>query len=279
VPQLFIQLGIKMGDSLKGKRAFITGSFQGIGLAIATAFASEGADLVLHGLGDSATVANAEKIVKEAGAAKIESHVTDLKDSSATEELVIKILANGNIDILVNNAGIQHTANLDEMPRAKWNDIIAVNLSSYFDTMRLILPQMAERGSGRVINMASVHGLVASVAKAPYVAAKHGVIGLTKVAALEYADSGKRELGGITVNAICPGWVETSLIEPQIQTRVDQFAGDRIAAIADLLSEKQPTLRMSAPSEIGALALFLCHPIAHNITGAAIPVDGGWTAR
>jgi 3-hydroxybutyrate dehydrogenase len=165
------------------------------------------------------------------------------------------------------------------MPRSKWNDIIAINLSSFFDTMHLLLPEMAKRGSGRVINIASVHGLVASAAKAPYVAAKHGVVGLTKVAALEYAKLGDSNSGGITINAICPGWVETALIEPQIQARVDLHNGDRAAGIADLLSEKQPSQRMSTPSDIGALALWLCNPAAHNITGTAIPVDGGWTAQ
>jgi len=268
-----------MGNSLAGKRAFVTGSFQGIGLGIATSLASEGASLVLHGLADAETIAKAEGAVLAAGAAKVESHVSDLRDSDATESLVAKILAGGAVDILVNNAGIQHTATIAEMPRSKWNDIIAINLSSFFDTMRLLLPEMAKRGSGRVINIASVHGLVASAAKAPYVAAKHGVIGLTKVAALEYANVGDRNSGGVTVNAICPGWVETALIEPQIQARVDQHDGDRAAGIADLLSEKQPSRRMSSPSDIGALALWLCSPAAHNVTGTALPVDGGWTAQ
>lgn len=268
-----------MANSLAGKRAFITGSFQGIGLGIATSLASEGAAIVLHGLADAETIAKAESAVIAAGASKVESHVSDLRDSDATESLIAKILAGGGVDILVNNAGIQHTATIAEMPRSKWNDIIAINLSSFFDTMRLLLPEMAKRGSGRVINIASVHGLVASVAKAPYVAAKHGVVGLTKVAALEYANVGDRNSGGITINAICPGWVETALIEPQIQARVDSHNGDRAAGIADLLSEKQPSQRMSTPSDIGALALWLCNPAAHNITGAAIPVDGGWTAQ
>jgi 3-hydroxybutyrate dehydrogenase len=165
------------------------------------------------------------------------------------------------------------------MPREKWNDIVAINLSSYFDTMRLLLPQMKQRGYGRVINTSSVHGLVGSVNKAPYVAAKHGVIGLTKVAALEYASTGSRESGGVTVNAICPGWVETTLIEPQIQAKVDAHNGDRAAGVADLLSEKQPSHRMSTPEDIGSVAAFLCSNAAHNITGAAIPVDGGWTAQ
>lgn len=265
--------------SLKGKRAFITGSFQGIGLGIATALAHQGADIVLHGLANPETIKNAHAAVVDAGAGSVESHVSDLKDSAATERLVATILASGPVDILCNNAGIQHTANIAEMPREKWDDIIAINLTSYFDTMRLLLPQMQERGYGRVINTASVHGLVASITKAPYISAKHGVIGLTKTAALEYAASGTRESGGVTVNAICPGWVETSLIEPQIQARVDMFNGDRAAGIADLLSEKQPSRRMSTPDEIGALAVFLCSIAAHNITGASIPVDGGWTAQ
>lgn len=268
-----------MTNSLAGKRAFITGSFQGIGLGIATSLASEGATIVLHGLADAETIAKAESTVLAAGASKVESHVSDLRDSDATEALIAKILSGGVVDILVNNAGIQHTATIAEMPRNKWNDIIAINLSSFFDTMRLLLPEMAKRGSGRVINIASVHGLVASAAKAPYVAAKHGVVGLTKVAALEYAKLGDSDSGGITINAICPGWVETALIEPQIQARVDSHNGDRAAGIADLLSEKQPSQRMSTPSDIGALALWLCNPAAHNITGAAIPVDGGWTAQ
>jgi len=268
-----------MANSLAGKRAFITGSFQGIGLGIATSLASEGAAIILHGLADAETIAKAESAVMAAGASKVESHVSDLRDSDATETLIAKILSGGAVDILVNNAGIQHTATIAEMPRSKWDDIIAINLSSFFDTMRLLLPEMAKRGSGRVINIASVHGLVASAAKAPYVAAKHGVVGLTKVAALEYANVGDRNSGGLTINAICPGWVETALIEPQIQARVDQHNGDRAAGIADLLSEKQPSQRMSTPSDIGALALWLCNPTAHNITGAAIPVDGGWTAQ
>ena len=268
-----------MTNSLAGKRAFVTGSFQGIGLGIATSLASEGAAIVLHGLADAETIAKAESAVLAAGASKVESHVSDLRDSDATEALIAKILSGGAVDILVNNAGIQHTATIAEMPRSKWNDIIAINLSSFFDTMRLLLPEMAKRGSGRVINIASVHGLVASAAKAPYVAAKHGVVGLTKVAALEYANVGDRNSGGVTINAICPGWVETALIEPQIQARVDKHNGDRVTGIADLLSEKQPSQRMSTPGDIGALALWLCNPAAHNITGTAIPVDGGWTAQ
>ena len=268
-----------MGQLLIGKRALITGSFQGIGLGIATALASESAEIVLHGLATPEVIEIAEAAVREAGASKVESHVSDLRESAQTEALIAQLLADGPIDILVNNAGIQHTAAIADMSRDKWNDIIAINLSSYFDTMRLLLPQMKERGFGRVINVASVHGLVASIDKSPYVAAKHGVIGLTKVAALEYAAAGSGESGGITVNAICPGFVETLLIEPQIQLRVEKHGGDRVAGVADLLGEKQPSKRLSTTREIGELALWLCHRAAHNITGSAIPIDGGWTAQ
>lgn len=265
--------------SLHGRRAFITGSFQGIGLGIAKSLAREGASVALHGLADKSLVQLAEKEILDAGAADVESYVSDLREFSSTKRMTLEILNKGPIDILCNNAGIQFTAPTSDMPREKWNDITAINLSSFFDTMQAFLPQMKERGYGRVINIASVHGLVASVAKAPYVAAKHGVIGLTRVAALEYANSGTRESGGVTVNAICPGWVETALIEPQIQTRAEKFGGDRAKGIADLLSEKQPSQRLATADDIGALAVFLCSYAAHNITGAAIPVDGGWTAQ
>ncbi len=266
-------------NDLKGRRALITGSYQGIGLGIAIALAQEGCDVVLHGLADQATIDSAVSAVQAAGAAKVETFVSDLRDCAATEDLIKTILSSGPIDILCNNAGIQFTAPTAQMPRSKWDDIVGINLSSVFDTMRLLLPQMAQRGYGRVINVASVHGLVASVAKAPYVAAKHGVIGMTRVVALEYAETGSRESGGVTINAICPGFVETALIESQIQERVAKFNGDRTAGIADLLSEKQPSKRMSTPEDIGQVALFLCSKAAHNITGAAIPVDGGWTSQ
>lgn len=265
--------------SLSGRRALVTGSFQGIGLGVAIGLAAEGCALVLHGLADEATIAQARRAVLDAGAPAVETHCSDLRDPSATAALIARVLESGPVDILVNNAGIQFTAPIAEMPRAKWDDIIAINLSAAFDTMRLLLPQMAARGYGRVINVASVHGLVASVNKAPYVSAKFGLVGLTKVAALEYAAAGDAVSGGITVNAICPGWVETPLIEPQIQARADLHGGDREAGIADLLSEKQPSRRLAATTEIGALAAWLCDPRAHNITGTSIPVDGGWTAQ
>ena len=264
---------------LAGKRALITGSLRGIGFGIAEVFAREGAEIVLHGLGDTESIAVARAKIGELGAPKVDVLTHDLRDSKAIELLMRDAMAGGQIDILVNNAGIQHTAPTSEMPIEKWDEIIAVNLSSAFHTMRIALPGMAERGYGRVINIASVHGLVASVAKAPYVAAKHGLVGMTKVVALEYASVGNRDSGGVTVNAICPGWVETALIENQIQARAEKFNGDRTLGIADLLSEKQPSRRLSAPTDIGEIALWLCSKSAHNVTGTAIPVDGGWTAQ
>ncbi|NCX33479.1 MAG: SDR family oxidoreductase [Actinobacteria bacterium] len=264
---------------LAGKRALITGSLRGIGFGIAEVFAREGAEVVLHGLGDEASISAATSRIKELGAPKVEFFTHDLRDPKAIELLMSDVLASGAIDILVNNAGIQHTAPTAEMPPEKWDEIIAINLSSAFHTMRVALPKMAERGFGRVINIASVHGLVASVAKAPYVAAKHGLVGMTKVVALEYANVGSRESGGVTINAICPGWVETALIESQIQVRADKFGGDRNQGIADLLSEKQPSKRLSVPSDIGEIALWLCSNATHNVTGTSIPVDGGWTAQ
>ncbi|MFN7293180.1 MAG: SDR family oxidoreductase, partial [Lysobacteraceae bacterium] len=180
---------------------------------------------------------------------------------------------------LVNNAGVQFTASLGDMPDERWDQIIAINLSACFHAMKAVLPGMQARGFGRVVNIASVHGVVASVAKAPYVAAKHGLVGLSKVAALECAAAGSRESGGVTVNCVCPGWVETALIEPQIAARAAQAGGDRDAGIRALLAEKQPSGRMALPSEIAALVLFLCRREAHNLNGAALPVDGGWTAQ
>jgi 3-hydroxybutyrate dehydrogenase len=165
------------------------------------------------------------------------------------------------------------------MPREKWDAILAINLSAAFDTMRLALPGMMERGYGRIVNIASVHGLVASINKAPYVAAKFGLIGLTRVTALEAAQAGNRSSGGVTANCICPGWTETAIIEPQIQARAALFGGDREAGTRDLLREKQPSGRTSTPREIARTVLWLCDPMAHNLTGAAIPIDGGWTAQ
>jgi 3-hydroxybutyrate dehydrogenase len=202
-----------------------------------------------------------------------------MRDPAAIESMMQAVAGWSGADILVNNAGIQQTAPLAEGTPAIWDAILAVNLSGAFHTMRLALPVMAERGYGRVVNIASVHGLVASVNKAPYVASKFGLVGLSKVAALEFADKGSRQSGGVTVNCICPGWTETAIIEPQMMARAAEYGDDREAGIKNLLAEKQPSQRMSEPAEIGQLALWLTAPIAHNITGAAIPIDGGWTAQ
>ena len=262
-----------------GRRALVTGSFQGIGLAIAEALAAEQCHLVLHGIASPEQQVSARQRVMAAGALSVTCMSQDLSDPTQIEALMTGVLTAGPLDILVNNAGIQQTAPLTEMPNEVWDRIIAINLTAAFLTMKAALPGMAERGYGRVVNIASVHGLVASINKAPYVAAKFGLVGLSKVAALEFASVGSRPQGGVTVNCICPGWTETSILEPQIMARAAAFGGDREAAVRDLVREKQPTQRMSAPEEIGQLTAWLCHPIAHNITGTAIPVEGGWTSQ
>ena len=267
-----------MTDSfLSGRTALVTGSTSGIGLAIACALAGAGARVAVNGLGDQAQVDAALDAVRAAGAGDARHFDADLRDPDAIAAMMAAIDAWSPVDVLVNNAGIQHTAPLAEMPVGRWNDIIALNLSAAFHTMRAALPGMAARGYGRVVNIASVHGLVGSKEKAPYVAAKHGIVGLSKVAALEYAAAGTRDGGGVTVNCICPGWVETPLIEPQIQARRD--GGSRDDGVRALVAEKQPSLRMTLPEEIGALATWLCRREAHNLTGAALPVDGGWTTQ
>lgn len=264
---------------LSGKTALVTGSVQGIGLAIAEALSEAGARIAVHGIAGDAQIEEVCAHLKSKGAPQAEFFAGDLRNADRIAELMAAVAAWGGPDILVNNAGIQHTAPLAEMPGETWDAILAINLSAAFHTMQAALPNMAARGFGRVINIASVHGLVASKDKAPYAAAKFGLVGLSRVAALEYAALGQRDLGGVTVNCICPGWTETAIIQPQIDARAAAFGGDRDAGIADLLSEKQPSRRLSDPAEIGALALWLCAPIAHNVTGTAIPVDGGWTAQ
>lgn len=264
---------------LSGKTALVTGSVQGIGLAIAEALAEAGARIAVHGIAGDAQIEEVCSHLKDRGAPQAEFFAGDMRNPDRIAELMEAVAAWGGADILVNNAGIQHTASLADMPRDKWDDILAINLSASFHTMQAAMPMMAERGYGRVINIASVHGLIASKDKAPYTAAKFGLVGLSRVAALEYAAAGDRKTGGVTVNCICPGWTETAIIQPQIDARAAAHGGDRDAGIAELLAEKQPSLRTSDPSEIGALALWLCAPVAHNITGTAIPIDGGWTAQ
>lgn len=267
-----------MDQFLHGRTALVTGSTSGIGLGVACALASAGANVAINGLGSDEQIAQAIATVKAAGAGQVRHFGADLRDAQQIAEMMDAINAWSPLDVLVNNAGIQHAAALAQQPVQKWNDIIAINLSSAFHTMQAALPGMASRGFGRVVNIASVHGLVASKDKAPYVASKHGIIGLSKVAGLEYAAVGDRASGGVTVNCVCPGWVETPLIEPQIQARIPA-GGNRDDGVRALLAEKQPSLRMSLPEDIAAMVVWLCRREAHNVTGASLPVDGGWTAQ
>jgi 3-hydroxybutyrate dehydrogenase len=255
------------------RTAFITGSTSGIGLAVASRLAANGWAIGLHGLANSEQRAEALAVVRQAGASEAAFFDGDLRDAAAVQRLADEVKLWRPIDVLVNNAGMQHTASVAAMPAEVWQAILAVNLSAAFYLMQALLPGMAQRGWGRVVNIASVHGLVASVNKAPYVASKFGLVGLTKVAALEYAQS------GVTVNAICPGWVETALIEPQIQARAAAFGGDREAGLKALVLDKQPSGRMSQPSDIGEAVAMLCGDWAHNLTGVALPIDGGWSAQ
>ncbi|WP_291381431.1 MULTISPECIES: 3-hydroxybutyrate dehydrogenase [Achromobacter] len=259
---------------LKGKVALVTGSTSGIGLGIATAFAEQGADIVLNGFGDAAEI---EKLRAELAAkhgVKVIYDGADLSKGAAVRELVDNTVRQlGRIDILVNNAGIQHTALIEDFPAEKWDAILALNLSAVFHGTAAALPHMKKQGSGRIINIASAHGLVASASKSAYVAAKHGVVGFTKVTALETAGQ------GITANAICPGWVRTPLVEKQITALAEKNGVDQETAARDLLSEKQPSLQFVTPEQLGGTAVFLASDAAAQITGTTVSVDGGWTAR
>lgn len=265
-----------MDRFLAHRTALVTGATSGIGLAIARALGAAGARVIINGLGDPDAIEAARAAVLEAGAPDVIHDGADLRDPTAIASMMA---AAGPVDVLVNCAGVQHTASIADMPAERWDLIIAVNLSAAFHTMHAALPGMIERGFGRVLNIASVHGLVASVNKAPYVASKFGLVGMSKVAALEAAAAGDRASGGVTVNCICPGWVETPLIEPQIAARAAAIGGSREDGVRDMLKEKQPSQRTSLPEEIADAVLWLCRREAHNLTGAAIPVDGGWTAQ
>jgi 3-hydroxybutyrate dehydrogenase len=262
-----------------GRSVLVTGADRGIGKAIAVAFAQAGAAVAAHGLAGPAQSSQLIDELQAAGSPHASFFGGDLRDVDVIDTLMAQISSWGHIDILVNNAGIQHTATIADVSVDTWNDILAVNLSAAFHTMRHALPRMAQAKYGRVINIASVHGLVASASKAPYVSAKFGLVGLSKVAALEYAQVGDALSGGVTINCICPGWVDTALLTPQVTERKRQLGASTEAAIDALLTEKQPTRRLSSPQEIARLALWLCAPEAHNVTGSAIPVDGGWTAQ
>ncbi|EHK66567.1 3-hydroxybutyrate dehydrogenase [Achromobacter arsenitoxydans] len=259
---------------LKGKVALVTGSTSGIGLGIATAFAQQGADIVLNGFGDATDIEKLRAGLAEKHGVKVIYDGADLSKGAAVRELVENTVRQlGRIDILVNNAGIQHTALIEDFPAEKWDAILALNLSAVFHGTAAALPHMKKQGSGRIINIASAHGLVASASKSAYVAAKHGVVGFTKVTALETAGQ------GITANAICPGWVRTPLVEKQITALAEKNGVDQEAAARDLLSEKQPSLQFVTPEQLGGTAVFLASDAAAQITGTTVSVDGGWTAR
>jgi 3-hydroxybutyrate dehydrogenase len=255
---------------LTGKTALVTGSTSGIGLGIARALAQQGARVMLNGFGDvDAALAAVREFDPE-----VRYHGADMSKPAEIEAMVQACERElGRLDILVNNAGIQHVANVEDFPVERWDAIIAINLSSAFHAMRAALPGMQRRGWGRVINVASTHGLVASAGKSAYVAAKHGVVGLTKAAALENATR------GVTVNAICPGWVLTPLVQKQVDARAARDGVDDAEAQRRLLAEKQPSLRFTTPQQLAELALFLCSPAADNVVGVAWNMDGGWAAQ
>ena len=255
---------------LTGKTALVTGSTSGIGLGIALAMARQGARVMLNGFGDvDGALAEVRAFDPQA--------LHDGADMSKPEQIEAMVQRCerelGRLDILVNNAGIQHVAPIEKFPVERWDAIIAINLSSAFHGMRAALPGMKQRNWGRIINVASVHGLVASTEKCAYVAAKHGIVGLTKVAALENATT------GVTVNAICPGWVLTPLVQKQVDARAAQDGVDQAEAKRRLLGEKQPSMQFTTPEQLAELALFLCSPAADNVRGVAWQVDGGWTAQ
>lgn len=260
--------------SLKGKVAVVTGSTSGIGLAMAEAMAGAGADVLLNGFGDADAIAATVAGMTKKYGVTIRHHGADMSKPDEIAAMIAYAESElGGVDILINNAGIQHTAPVDQFPPEKWEQIIAINLSSAFYGMHHALPIMRKRGWGRIINTASAHGLVASANKAAYVAAKHGIVGLTKVAALETAEE------PITVNAICPGWVRTPLVEKQIEAMAERDGLSIEDAARKLLSEKQPSKNFVTPEQIGGLALFLTSDAAAQITGIALPIDGGWTAQ
>ena len=260
--------------SLKGKVALVTGSTSGIGLGIARAFAAEGADVMLNGFGDAAAIETLRAgLAKEFGI-RVAYNGADMSKPSEIAAMGAEAEKTmGGIDILVNNAGIQFVANIEDFPEEKWHAVIAINLSAVFFGMKAVIPGMKKKGWGRIINVASAHGLVASGQKAAYVAAKHGVLGLTKVAAIELANA------GVTVNAICPGWVKTPLVDKQLEDRAKKDGITVEAAATAFLAEKQPMLEFSTPEAIGGLAVFLCSDAAKTITGSPVSIDGGWVAQ
>lgn len=255
---------------LKNKTALVTGSTSGIGLGIAKALARQGCNIMLNGFGD---VQAAQNEVKALGV-QVGYHGADMSKPTEIEDMMKAAAAQfGRVDILVNNAGIQHVASVEDFPVERWDAIIAINMSSAFHTTRLALPAMKAANWGRIINVASVHGLVASAQKSAYVAAKHGVVGLTKVTALETATT------GVTCNAICPGWVLTPLVQKQVDAKAAALGVSNEEATKRLLGEKEPSMQFTTPEELGELAVFFCSPAANNVRGVAWNMDGGWTAQ
>ncbi len=260
--------------ALKGKVAVVTGSTSGIGLGIARAFGGAGADLMLNGFGDKAAIEALRSGLAGEFRVRVGYDGADLSKPAEVRQLIAHTVSElGGVDILVNNAGIQHVAPVDEFPDDKWDAVIAINLSADFHAIKAALPQMKKRGWGRIINIASAHGLVASTNKVAYVTAKHGVVGMTKVVALETAGT------AITCNAICPGWVLTPLVQKQIDDLASREKLSAVEAKRRLLAEKQPSGDFVTTDQIGALALYLCSDAAAQIRGAALSIDGGWTAQ
>lgn len=258
---------------LKGKLALVTGSTSGIGWGIARALAAQGCHIVLNGFGEPEALAALCSELERDHGVQVHYDPANLAVTDEIEALMQRCAARGGLDILVNNAGIQFTAPVESFPRERWDAVLALNLSSAFHTTRLALPTMKARQWGRIINIASAHGLVASVEKSAYVAAKHGLVGLTKVVALETAQT------GVTCNAICPGWVLTPLVQQQIDARIRDQGLSPSAARDALLGEKQPSKTFVTPEQIGSLAVFLCSEAGEQVRGAAWAMDGGWTAQ
>lgn len=259
---------------LKGKVSLVTGSTSGIGLGIARALAQAGSAVILNGFGSADDVARAQLGIETDFGVPVSYSPADMSNADAISSMVLDTLRDhGRLDIVVNNAGIQHVAPIDQFPLEKWDAILAINLSSAFHTTRAALPAMRAHKYGRIINIASAHGLVASPFKSAYVAAKHGIIGLTKTIALETAED------GITCNAVCPGYVYTPLVEAQIEGQAKAHGIPREQVIKDVLLAQQPNKRFATVEELGALTVFLASEAAQSITGIALPVDGGWTAH
>jgi 3-hydroxybutyrate dehydrogenase len=259
---------------LQGKTAIVTGSTSGIGQGIAETFAAEGCDIILNGFGDPAAIERLRGSLAERHRVRAGYIAADMVRPAEIRDLVAAAAERfGRVDILVNNAGIQHVAPIVAFPEERWDAVIAINLSAAFHATKAALPGMIARGWGRIINIASAHGLVASGEKAAYVTAKHGLVGLTKVTAIETANR------GVTCNAICPGWVLTPLVAQQIEVRAQAQGIAVEQAREDLLREKQPMLDFTTPEKIAALAVFLCSEAASTMTGAALSIDGGWVAQ